>query len=566
METPRGRGRPKGSKNKKPPPRPQKRTGITCVASHFLVKELPENYPYFCRKTQSFMSDKFQFPFSYFSGPNPPPPDFGSPGDVYVAPAARALYAYLPTDGLFEDGAWTRWSAMRPASDHSSLQPGEAGLLQHPFFPERVLWVNEGTIWWYTLTSVNTMRGECPRWLFAGNEDVAAVTEILVAHTLQKQNGEYKGLSEWSERKRRLDDEPENEEARKKLRSNQDISHSQHQNRPSTATHQQQQPATISNLEGNSLNEQLRKQAAIISGLEEDKAALKTSLDNERRMQATILAQRTSLDEQLRMRAGIIKRGREENAAQQNLLDKRAATIAGLEKEKAALESSLGEQQMTMMGLQTSLDERAVIITRLDTEKAALEATVEEGLRENQVLKTALTERKQKPQSPQLQFLDFMRETFGEEEVIQTSNTQSAVAEARIQIAALQTKIAHLDNSVADPLDSGQLKAVRNRESQAFTQPSAQHNVALRAAQSTIRSLEETTQVLLAEIERVNNIAAQDAASLSRAGVCISDQQAKITTLEAEVARLTRTVQEDTDVLREHTDALRQLLAAREHR
>jgi hypothetical protein len=278
---------------------------------------------------------------------------------------------------------------------------------------------------------------------------VAAVTEILVAHTLQKQNGEYKGLSEWSERKRRLDDEPENEEARKKarlllrspaeipiltrhnqLRSNQDISHSQHQNRPSTATRQQQQPATISDLEGNatvktSFNEQLRKQAAIISGLEEDKAALKTSLDNERRMQATILAQKTSLDEQLRIRAGIIKRGREENAAQQNLLDKRAATIAGLEKEKAALESSLGEQQTTMMGLETSLDERAVIITRLDTEKAALKAIVEEGLRENQVLKTALSERKQKPQSAQLQFLDFMRETFGEEEVIQTGNTRT---------------------------------------------------------------------------------------------------------------------------------------------
>ncbi|KAJ7854775.1 hypothetical protein B0H13DRAFT_1903520 [Mycena leptocephala] len=389
--------------------------------------------------------------------------------------------------------------------------------------------------------------GECPRWLFAGNEDVTAVTEILVAHTLQKQNGECKGLSEWSERKRRLDDEPENEESRTKarlllrspaeisiltrdnqLRSKQDISHSQHQNRPSTATHQHQQPATISDLEGNatvktSFNEQLRKQAAIISGLEEDKAALKTSLDNERRI--------TSLDEQLRIRAGIIKRGREENAAQQNLLDKRAATIAGLEKEKAALESSLGEQQTTMMGLETSLDERAVIITRLDTEKAALKAIVEEGLRENQ--------------------------TFGEEEVIQTGNTQSAVAEdftdppfIRSEDTNCRTIRAHLKPP-----------AIANRR----LSHSPVRNVALRAAQSTIRSLEETTQVLLAEIERVNNIAAQDAASLSRAGACISDQQAKITTLEAEVARLTRTVQEDTDVLREHTDALRQLLTAREH-
>ncbi|KAJ7906179.1 hypothetical protein B0H13DRAFT_2021472, partial [Mycena leptocephala] len=219
-----------------------------------------------------------------------------------------------------------------------------------------------------------------------------------------------------------------------------------------------------------------------------------------------------------------------------------------------------------MMDLQTSLDERAVIIASLDSEKAALKATVEEGLRKNQVLKTALTELKQKPQSAQLQLLDFMRETFGEEEVIQTGNTQSAVAEARIQFAALQTKIARLDNSVANPLDSGQLKAARNRDPQDSAHHSAQHSVALRAAQATIRGLEEATQVLLSEIERMNNIAAQDAASLSRAGVCISDQQAKITTLEAEVARLTRTVQEDTDVLQEHTDALRRLLAAREHR
>ncbi|KAJ7906174.1 hypothetical protein B0H13DRAFT_2021463, partial [Mycena leptocephala] len=218
-----------------------------------------------------------------------------------------------------------------------------------------------------------------------------------------------------------------------------------------------------------------------------------------------------------------------------------------------------------MMDLKTSLDERAAIIASLDSEKAALKATVEEGLRKNQVLKTALTELKQKPQSAQLQLLDFMRETFGEEEVIQT-DTQSAVAEARIQIAALQTKIAHLGNSVADPLHSGQLNATRNRDPQDSTHHSTQHSIALRAAQSTIRSLEKTTQVLLSEIERVNNIAAQDAASLSRAGVCISDQQTKIATLETEVARLTRTVQEDTNVLREHTDALRQLLAAREHR
>jgi chromosome segregation ATPase len=297
-----------------------------------------------------------------------------------------------------------------------------------------VLWVNKALFSWHSLSGVNNARSQArASKLFAGNEDVATVTNILVAHTLQTQNGDCKVLSESSARKHRLDEENEaSKEARKKarlllrspaeisiltvsrddqLRSHQDASYSQHQ---------QQQSATISNLEGNSLNEQLCKQASIISGLEEDKAALKMSLDNERRMQATILAQKKSLDEQLRMQAGIIKRGGEENVAQQKLLDKQAATIADLEKEKAALESSLDEQQTTMMDLKTSLDERAAIIASLDSEKAALKATVEEGLRKNQVLKTVLTELKQKPQSAQLQLLDFMRETFGEEEVIQT--------------------------------------------------------------------------------------------------------------------------------------------------
>ncbi|KAJ7906175.1 hypothetical protein B0H13DRAFT_2021464, partial [Mycena leptocephala] len=243
----------------RPPQSPPERTGITCVASHFLVKKLPENYPFVCSTAR--LSDNFQFPFFCFSGPDPPPVDFGSLGDLYVAPAANALYAYLPSDGLFEDGAWTRWSAVRPASDHGRFQFGETGLLQHPFFPERVLWVNKA-------------QARASK-LFAGNEDVATVTNILVAHTLQTQNGDCKVLSESSARKHRLDEENEaSKEARKKLRSHQDASYSQHQ---------QQQSATISNLEGNSLNEQLCKQASIISGLEEDKAALKMSLDNERR-------------------------------------------------------------------------------------------------------------------------------------------------------------------------------------------------------------------------------------------------------------------------------------------
>ncbi|KAJ7906180.1 hypothetical protein B0H13DRAFT_2021478 [Mycena leptocephala] len=322
METPRGRGRPKGSKNKKnkkprpiytgrprvsarpivdmnnsiqgsselefrpylPPP---ERIGITCAASYFLVEKVPENYPFSCATT-SF--GKFRFPFFCFSGPDPPPADIGSLGDVYVAPAANALYAYLPSDGLFEDGAWTRWSAVCPESDNRWFKPGETGLLQHPFIPERILWVSEGVIWWYTLGSVNTIRAKTrARKLFPENEDVAAVTKIIVAHTLQIQNGDYKVLSESSARKRRLDEENEaSKEARKKLRSHQDASHSQHLNRPNTATHRQQQPTTIDDLEGSatvntSLHEQLRKQAAIISGLEEDKAALKMSLDNERR-------------------------------------------------------------------------------------------------------------------------------------------------------------------------------------------------------------------------------------------------------------------------------------------
>ncbi|KAF7333001.1 hypothetical protein MVEN_02406400 [Mycena venus] len=417
-----------GSTNDSPEPRemqlrphpctfsPPEKTGITCVLYTFLVDELPQNYPYllFLSSSNHWANHQFQIPFFCFSGPDPPPADIGSPGDIYVAPAASALYAYLPSeDDLFEDGIWTRWNAVRPSNDFFELQPGDHDLLQHPHFPGRLLWANSASFSWYKLDTVNRVLGEAlQKKLFAGNEDPAAAAKILVEHTLQIQSGEYK-----VSKRRQNDEETETRKKRRVAKPKKDM-------------------------------------MAPVSDLETENAGLKASIDQLRRLHAAEVASlRMSLDTRLREQVD-------------TRLRKQTATISSLTEENAEL--------------RTSFAARSATITRLDEERAALTATAEEVLRENTALKTTLA----------------------------TSTMHTA-----------------------------QLEATLAREREDSAQRNMQHKASLHAAESTIRGLKDTAKVLLAEVDRVNDTAAQDA---KLAEVRISEQQSKIVTLEAEIARLTR--------------------------
>ncbi|KAJ7621728.1 hypothetical protein DFH06DRAFT_1232588 [Mycena polygramma] len=111
-------------------------------------------------------------------------------------------------------------------------------------------------------------------------------------------------------------------------------------------------------------------------------------------------------------------------------------------------------------------------IVGLEAENASLKMTVEERLREIEALKTALAEREARGGEPQPQktvsvlepraapermpfhpeFLDFMRETFACE-VMRTCNAQRMAAEtaavdARVQFAALEGKVAALEEKL----------------------------------------------------------------------------------------------------------------------
>ncbi|KAJ7663486.1 hypothetical protein B0H17DRAFT_1144055 [Mycena rosella] len=144
-----------------PPPK-SATPGITCTTRTFLVDFIPGTYPYLY--TRSPTSGKFQIDFFVFSGPDPPPADIGGAGDVYVAPAARRLYAYLPA------GGWTRWTVGGNTA-RTTLRLGDAGLLGHPYFPDRLLWASESAFSWYALNSINANRyrtkGETPEELVA---------------------------------------------------------------------------------------------------------------------------------------------------------------------------------------------------------------------------------------------------------------------------------------------------------------------------------------------------------------------------------------------------------------
>ncbi|KAJ7775647.1 hypothetical protein DFH07DRAFT_87373 [Mycena maculata] len=184
-----------------PPPQSATVEGITCASATFRVDALRENYPYLPIRSSNLPNAKFQIPFFIFSGPDPPPADIGTPGDVYVAPAASALYAYLPVDSA--GGAWKRWTAVRPDTCAYELKSIDEGLLRHPYAPERFLWAKEKTFSWFSLSSINICRRAVrQKKLFVADEDAEAAAKLLVALTLQNAGDDNFKLP----KKRRTDD------------------------------------------------------------------------------------------------------------------------------------------------------------------------------------------------------------------------------------------------------------------------------------------------------------------------------------------------------------------------
>ncbi|KAF7333000.1 hypothetical protein MVEN_02406300 [Mycena venus] len=517
--------------------------GITYVLDHFLVDTLPANYPYLPFH-HSTTSGKSQIPFFCFTGPDPPPTDIGSPGDIYVAPAASALYACLPVDRETGRDVWTRWSAVRPATEDAQevklLKLTEPGVFGHPYFPGRVLWPGKASFGWYALVSVNNRRREDrSRKLFANNEDVEAATKILVERMLQHQ-------ADPKTRKRRTsnDERDEYDLPRKKARTTGGTF------KPFLTPEFSEGPRDTPSLK--------------------DWDAYYARPRNNTRTTKEIREQ--------------------------------AATIADLEAENTALKAAHEEQETK--------------VARLKAENAALLES-----RGGDIPKTKQQQQKQPRAAPERmpfhpEFMDFMRETFACE-VMRTCNAQrvaaeTAAADARVHIAALESKIAHLDDGDMDEVmdrhgdapaadkqtPNAQLEAARARGGMDYTlqMQTAQPNVALRTSGTitTTPGLENKIKELQAENERggsspfftlhlihplnasaVKTAAAQDAAALRCARACISDQQSKIAALEADVARrapdsmylslpfltmappVTRSAENETDVLK-------RLLAARE--
>ncbi|KAJ7713694.1 hypothetical protein DFH07DRAFT_785885 [Mycena maculata] len=192
-----------------PPPQSATVEGITCTNATFHVDVLRENYPYRPIRSSSLPNAKFQIPFFIFSGPDPPPADIGTPGDVYVVPAST-LYAYLPVDS--EGGAWTQWTAVCTDTCAYELKSTDEGLLRHPYTPERFLWAKEKTFSWFSLSSINICRRAVrQKKLFVADEDAEAAAKVLVALTLQNAGDDNFKLP----KKRRTDD---GEKPRKKAR------------------------------------------------------------------------------------------------------------------------------------------------------------------------------------------------------------------------------------------------------------------------------------------------------------------------------------------------------------
>ncbi|KAJ6473106.1 hypothetical protein C8R45DRAFT_1012225 [Mycena sanguinolenta] len=454
--------------------------GITAIICTFLVDILPANYhylPFRYSTSSSPFPKKWQIPFFCFSGPDPPPADIGSLGDIYISPEASALYACLPVEGEAACGTWTRWSAVQC----DKVKINDPGIIVHPYFPAQMLWPVRASFGWYSMSTIATARRSTRS--LVENEDAEVATKILVAHTLQLRENMAKMTPKMTP-KRKAAEGPGREEPRKKARARQLSRNSSTSREPSEGLGAVRQD-------------------------ENDWNAYYGKPRNNTR---------------------ITKEMREQ-----------AATIVRLEAKNAALKESHEAQ--------------AASLERLEVVNAVLKTTIDKGFAGQQKPR-AVPER----MAFHPEFLDFMRETFAHE-AMRTCNAQRVAAEiaasdARVEIAVLKSKLAHLNNIEAPPSGesgtNGQIEVAHacgglRHVLQAAT---THDDASARAPNVTTSGLEDRVKKLETENENLRSDAMRDAASLRQA-------ESKIAALEADILNLTL-------ITKQEADALWKFLAARE--
>ncbi|KAJ7342679.1 hypothetical protein DFH08DRAFT_963405 [Mycena albidolilacea] len=502
---------------------------MTSVIHTFLVDEFSETYPYLpfncsndyarmhqdSRPRASVLIQQIQIPFFCFSGPDPPPANIGSLGDLYVAPTASALYAYLPSDDLFEDGSWTRWSATRPTDRTLDLAPGDPGLLQHPYFPDRVLWAFTTSFSWFRLDSVNRMMRTVPPSWYRDSEDTVTATKTMVDQTVLGQKEQYRLLEEMTLKRSREEDAPK---ARKKVR-------------------------VTGGTKPNA--------AARVAELEAENGALKASLEEGRRTHAAeVKSLDTQLSKHLATIAGLIA-GLKKNTAQAASVERLAATITHLDAEKAASSVTVKEVLLENEALKAYKATATVRIVDLEAENGALTASLQEHrrlhaaevgtlqtsfdttvnvLKDDKAAMRALLGKPRRAVAltrPEAKKSEVLRDNetlkvktpaMQQQEsqligkMVQTDNTRMWFFASSIPLLKKQSSIQLLQTQQA-LLASQSSKLPSPADS---AQRTAHYNNALQAAESTIQGLRETTKVLLAEIDRVSDATA--AACLAERG------------------------------------------------
>ncbi|KAJ7484002.1 hypothetical protein B0H11DRAFT_2231730 [Mycena galericulata] len=530
--------------------------GISCTGTkQFPVDSVPSTYPYPPYLASTVPNVKPKIPYFIFSGPNPPPADIGYPGDIYVAPAAKALYAYLPADGV-PGGAWTRWTAV--VSDARAVQSGD-GLLAHPYIPDRFLWTKNSTasFSWLTLDNIqDSLRNQINP---AERERLTeAAAETLVERTLWDAQERQKS-------KKRPAGDPER--PRKKARAKR-IFFSR-----ATSTNPWEEPAGSELYPSSSMRATtpIQEQMTTLARLMTENEQLRTRLEN-----AEYICQDQSARIQ-RFEADAWHEWRRRLASDEDQLRQEHATaVARLEAEYEALKRRV-ENEWQLRQRQTAT------VARLEAENQELRTKLaDEGrLQRDQDPEDAPNEAKKLDETPlpasqrmpfHSEFQGFMRETFACE-VMLTCNAQRIEAEtasaiAKAHVATLQSTIAGSTTeqiSTSDKLTGAemelritQLEAELVQARVKAASQATQHNVALQAAQTVNATLE-------AGIGRIKDMAAKDAASLKLVTEYLSGAENRIAQQDAEMRHLSQSWREDTSHHRGFVQGLESELTRARH-
>ncbi|KAJ7484003.1 hypothetical protein B0H11DRAFT_1914487 [Mycena galericulata] len=500
--------------------------GISCTGTkQFPVDSVPSTYPYPPYLASTVPNVKPKIPYFIFSGPNPPPADIGYPGDIYVAPAAKALYAYLPADGV-PGGAWTRWTAV--VSDARAVQSGD-GLLAHPYIPDRFLWTKNSTasFSWLTLDNIqDSLRNQINP---AGRERLTeAAAETLVERTLWDAQERQKS-------KKRPAGDPE--QPRKKARAKR-IFFSR-----ATSTNPWEEPAGSELYPSSSMQAttQLQKQAAALVESKAENEELRTKLENAERVsqnQIAIIARleaeyqelETQVQSEWQLRPPqMVTVGCLESRTETQELHNRAATtqrvskLTGAETRITQLEATLVQGMYALIPIHFCRVSNP--LAKAQRESASLSTQHNDALRAAQTLNSTLR---------------------AEFEPIKTAAAQDAASLklATDHISWVQTTILQRDAEIRFLEQSRREDASLHHD--LLQRIESERNDALAHNAEATRKLESLTS----EIERLKRAAEDDASARRLAEVGATDAQGKISVLEKEIGRLKQASRREADVLK----------------